>query len=64
MKHTLTPAAERDIRDILRQTLKRFGPRQLLAYQQIIVSGIEMVAELPGRPGSLDRAEIVEGLRL
>jgi toxin ParE1/3/4 len=64
VKHTLTPAAERDIRDILRQTLKRFGTRQLLAYQQIIVSGIEMVADIPDRPGSLDRSDILPGLRL
>jgi len=53
VSHTLTPAAERDIRDILRETLKRFGTRQLQAYQQIIASGIEMVAENPDRPGSL-----------
>ena len=64
MNYTLTHAAERDIRDILRETLKRFGTRQLQAYQQIIASGIEMVADLPDRPGSLDRAEIAPGLRL
>ena len=64
MSHTLTPAAERDIRDILRETLKRFGTRQLQAYQQIIASGIEMVAENPDRPGSLDRSDILPGLRL
>jgi toxin ParE1/3/4 len=64
MRYELTEPAERDIKGIVRDTLKMFGPLQVQAYARIIERGIEMVAEKPHRPGSLDRSEIAPGVRL
>lgn len=64
MKYELTEPAERDIRGILRDTIKMFGPRQVQVYGQLIERGIAMVAENPDRPSSLDRSEIAPGVRL
>ncbi len=64
MKVELAAAAERDIRDILRETLKTFGTVQLSTYQRVIRTGIEMIAALPERPGSLSRPELGAGIRL
>lgn len=64
MTHELTGSAVRDVRDILRETLKTFGTRQLAAYAQIIDRGIAMVAADPDRPGSLDRSGVAPGVRL
>ena len=64
MRFVLTEPAERDIRAILRETLQSFGTHQLSAYQNIISRGIEMVAENPARPDSMDRSELAEGVRL
>jgi len=64
MRYQLTVPAEHDIRDILRDTAKMFGPRQVEIYAGLIERGIEMVAENPGRPASLDRSELAPGVRL
>lgn len=64
MKHALTEPAERDIRGILRDTIKMFGPMQMQAYARLIDRSIEMVAENPDRPSSLDRSELAPGVRL
>jgi toxin ParE1/3/4 len=64
MNHALTEAAVQDIRDILHEILPRGGARELMTYQQIITSGIEMVADSPDRSGSIDRADIAPGLRM
>ena len=64
MNYEIAEAAARDIRDILRETVKTFGARQVMVYRQIIESGIQEVAEQPLRPGSLDRADIAPGVRL
>jgi toxin ParE1/3/4 len=64
MKYELTGPAERDIRGILRDTIKMFGPLQAQVYSRIIERGIAMVAERPDRPGSLDRSEVAPGVRL
>ena len=64
MRHELTEPAERDIRSIVRDTMRMFGPRQVQAYARILERGIELVAENPDRPGSLDRSEIFPGVRL
>jgi toxin ParE1/3/4 len=64
MKYELTEPAGRDIRDILRDTIKVFGPRQVQVYGRVIQRGIEMVAENPDRPASFDRSEIAPGVRL
>lgn len=64
MKYELIEPAERDIRGILRDTIKMFGPMQMRAYAQLIERGIEMVAADPDRPASLDRSELAPGVRL
>jgi toxin ParE1/3/4 len=64
MKHQLTEPAEQDIRDILRDTLRMFGPRQTAAYAGIIGPGIALAAEQPDRPGSLARDELAAGIRM
>lgn len=64
MRHSLTAAAERDIRNILRETIKAFGVRQLSVYAGIIDRGIELVTENPERGGSLDRSRIAADVRL
>jgi toxin ParE1/3/4 len=62
--YEITEPAERDIKHILRETLKMFGPRQLGNYMQIIDRSIELVAADPDRPESLDRPDVGPGVRL
>lgn len=64
MRHELTEPAEGDIRDILRNTMRMFGPRQGQVYARIIERGIELVSDNPARPGSLERSELAPGVRL
>lgn len=64
MRHERTRPAERDIRDILRQTLRMFGPHQARAYAGIIERGIALIAEDPRRPSSFDRGELASGVRM
>jgi len=64
MIYEITEPAERDIRDILSQTLKVFGTRQLTVYADIIEAGITMVGDDPERGGSIDRSEIAPGVRV
>ncbi|MET3580870.1 toxin ParE1/3/4 [Mesorhizobium robiniae] len=64
MRHELTEPAERDIRDILRNTMQMFGPKQTRAYARIIELSIQLVSEDPDRPGSIERAELAAGVRL
>lgn len=59
MRAELTDLAERDIRDILRSTIKLFGPKQVRAYAAVIERGIAMVVEEPERPVSAACDEIV-----
>ncbi|MER8436157.1 type II toxin-antitoxin system RelE/ParE family toxin [Mesorhizobium sp. M1312] len=62
MRHELTETAERDIRDILRNTMQMFGPQQVRAYARIIELGILLISEDPDRPGSIERAELAAGV--
>lgn len=64
MAYEITEHAERDIRGILRETLKGFGTWQLGVYAQIIEKGMAMVGEDPEWPGSIDRSEVAFGVRL
>ncbi|KFB09676.1 type II toxin-antitoxin system RelE/ParE family toxin [Nitratireductor basaltis] len=63
MRAELTDLAERDIRHILRSTIKLFGPKQVRAYAAVIERGIAMVAEEPERPVSAACDELVPGVR-
>jgi toxin ParE1/3/4 len=64
MRHELTEPAERDIRNILRDTMQMFGPRQVRIYAGIIDRGIELLAQDPERPGTIERSELAPGVRL
>ena len=64
MAYEMTEPAARDVREILRETLKSFGTLQLEAYGQVIEKAMMLVGEDPERPGSLDRAEVAPGVRL
>jgi toxin ParE1/3/4 len=64
MRYAIAEPAARDIKSILRETLRTFGTRQLTAYEQIIDRGIKLVADAPNRPESLDRADLAPGVRL
>lgn len=63
MRHRLTRRADEDIAQILRDTLREFGPRQVLAYAALIDKAIAMVAEAPRRPSSTDRSDLAAGVR-
>lgn len=64
MNYHVTEPAEQDIDRILTETLRRFGARQVDIYAAIIQRGIDLVAAHPERPGSLDRSNIGESVRL
>ena len=64
MTYEVTEAAERDIKGILAETLKRFGTRQLDVYAEIIETGMEMVGDDLERSGFIDRSEIAPDVRL
>lgn len=63
MKFRLAEPAERDIRNILGESLQMFGPLQARAYAGIIERGIALVADEPDRPGSVGREELAPGVR-
>ncbi len=63
MKLRLSELAERDITQILRETLRMFGARQLETYAIVIDRAAQMIAEDPNRPSSLDRTELGPGVR-
>lgn len=64
MTFEATRSADQDIKEILSDTLKRFGPRQVDVYADIIDKGMVMVGEDPERGGSIDRTEIAPDVRL
>jgi toxin ParE1/3/4 len=64
MAYDKTKPAERDIKSILANTLTVFGTHQLVVYAKIIDRGMAMVGDDPERPGSIDRSEIAQGIRL
>jgi toxin ParE1/3/4 len=64
MAYELTELAERDIKEILRETYKMFGDHQLIAYTNIIDSGLRLVGDNPEPGGSIDRPELGHGIRL
>lgn len=49
----ILPAAERDIEDILRYTLERWGEEQVVAYWSTIWDAAQLLRRFPemGRPG-------------
>jgi len=63
LPYRLTEAADADIRDILRQTARRFGPLQRRRYGELIEQAALMVAAAPERAGSRQRDELASGIR-
>jgi toxin ParE1/3/4 len=61
--HQFTEIADEDVEDILRETGKRFGPRQRDLYAELIDRAAQMVAMDTERLGSRDRHELGEGIR-
>lgn len=43
--YDLTPAAEADLRDIVRYTLRQWGARQAQRYVRLLEAGLRMIAE-------------------
>lgn len=62
-KARLTKAAAADIKAILRESGKMFGPVQLERYAALIEAAIGMVAQQPARPASWERHDIADGVR-
>ncbi len=63
MPYRLTPAAEQDIADILRQTARMFGPLQRGRYAVLLDRAAGLVADDPERPGSRPRDDLGPGIR-
>lgn len=63
MNWQIAAAAQRDIQNILLQSRRQFGPRQMTAYAQRIDRGIELIAASPTPAGSIDRSDIAAGVR-
>ena len=59
----LSGVAERDIVEILRATLDRFGTRQAGVYRVTLLAALRDLGEGPGVAGSVARDEIMVGLR-
>jgi toxin ParE1/3/4 len=64
MTYRISEPADRDIKEILAYTLKRFGPRQFSVYRDVIKRGMSMVGDDPAHPGSIDRSQIAPDVRL
>lgn len=63
MRIIVTPAARRDIDDILDKTLVAFGERQLAVYAGYFDRALGLLAEDPLRASSRERPEVSSGLR-
>ncbi|MBX3579108.1 MAG: type II toxin-antitoxin system RelE/ParE family toxin [Rhizobiaceae bacterium] len=58
MRHRLTEQAEKDIRQILRESLQLFGEIQATRYFELLQDGITALKEDAYRPATRDRPEI------
>lgn len=63
MNYRLTRVADADIENVLRETLRLFGPNQLETYAGHLRHAVALIAENPDRPGCVDRSEIAPGVR-
>jgi toxin ParE1/3/4 len=62
LSYRLTPAAEQDIADILRDTARMFGPLQRARYALLLAGAADLVAEAPERVGSRRRDDLGPGI--
>lgn len=63
MRHRLTQRADDDLKHLLQETLRAFGPRQTRIYAALIDRAIGLIADEPERPSSKDRSDLVAGVR-
>ncbi len=61
--YRLTPAADRDVEGILRQSEQLFGSAQQGRYARLIEAAAELVAAHPTRPGSRAPDDLGRGIR-
>lgn len=61
--YRLTRLAAADLADILRDTARRFGPRQRDAYAALIEAAALRIAANPARPASRPRPDLAPALR-
>lgn len=61
--YRLTRLAAADLADILRETNRRFGPRQREAYAALIEHAAQRLAANPDHPAARPRPEIAPALR-
>ena len=62
-RYRISPGADRDLEEILRETVRNFGTYQRRVYATLIEQTFALLAEEPARPGSKTRDDISPGLR-
>jgi toxin ParE1/3/4 len=62
-QYRFAPQAARDLRNILRESARMFGPLQRDRYGELIDRAVLLVAQDPRHPGSVARDYLSVGLR-
>lgn len=62
-QYRFAPQAARDLRDILRESMRMFGPLQRDRYGELIDRAVLLVAQDPRCLGSASRDDLAPGLR-
>ncbi|WP_379956170.1 type II toxin-antitoxin system RelE/ParE family toxin [Dongia sedimenti] len=62
-QYRFAPQAKRDLRDILRESTRMFGPLQRDRYGELIDRAVLLVAQDPQRLGSASRDDLAPDLR-
>jgi len=62
-EYRLSAAAQADIIDILAWTHEHFGQSARKRYQSLLSTALRDIADEPGRPGSIERPELGDGVR-
>jgi plasmid stabilization system protein ParE len=61
LRVVLAPSAQRDIRETLKWSLGKFGPRAAVRYRDLLKQALRDVTADPERPGSRERPELARG---
>jgi toxin ParE1/3/4 len=59
----LSPAARRDIRQVLERSRQEFGRDAAVRYEALLVQAFRDLVADPERPGSRERVELARGVR-
>jgi len=62
-EYRLSAAAQADIIGILAWTHEHFGQSARKRYQSLLSTALRDIADEPGRPGSIERPELGDGVR-